>query len=68
MLSLLGIVFQFVVTANDPSWSCEVTHREPNIRGTFYLYCSKTSPEGIELVQVGRFISDERAAKEASQP
>jgi hypothetical protein len=67
MFSLLSLVFQFAVTASDPSWSCEVTHRDPTIRGTFYLYCSKTSPEGIELVQVGRFISDQRTAK-ASQP
>lgn len=66
MLSLLGIVFQFLVTATDPSWSCELTHRDPGIAGTYYFYCAQTTPDGIELVQVGRFISDARA--KARQP
>ena len=63
MLHLISIVFHFVATASDPSWLCKLTHRDPNVAGTFYLYCSKMTPDGIELVQVGRFISDEKAAQ-----
>ena len=59
---LLSIIFQFLTTAADPTWSCEVTHREPDLAGTFYFYCSKMSPDGVEMIQVGRFISDKRAA------
>ena len=62
MLSLFSIIFQYVVTASDPSWSCELTHRDPGIAGTYYFYCSQMSPDGVELIQVGRFISDARAA------
>ena len=64
MLNLILIVFQFVVTAADPSWSCELTHRDPGVAGTYYCYCSQMTPDGIELIQVGRFISDARAGKE----
>lgn len=63
MLSLFSLVFQFIVTASDPHWACKVTHRDPGIRGTFYLYCAQMTSDGIELVQVGRFISDDRAHK-----
>jgi hypothetical protein len=66
MLSLFSLVFQFLVTASDSRWSCEVTHRDPSVRGTFYLYCARMTADGTELVQVGRFISDDRAHK-ASQ-
>ena len=66
MLSLISIVFQFVTTAADPSWSCELTHRDPGVAGTYYFYCSQMSPDGVELIQVGRFISDARAAKLAA--
>lgn len=59
---LLSIIFQFVTTAADPSWTCAVTHREPDVAGTFYFYCSQVSSDGVELIQVGRFISDARAA------
>ena len=63
MLSLLSIVLQFVVTASDPHWACEVAHRDPGTPGTYYLYCSQTTPDGIELVQVGRFVSDKSVSK-----
>ena len=66
MLSFLHIVLQFALTASDPHWACSVTHRDPNIAGTYYLYCSQTTPDGIELVQVGRFVSDAKIeAKES---
>jgi hypothetical protein len=62
MMTLISIVLQFVTTASDPSWSCKTTYRDPAIAGTYYFYCSKMSPDGVELIQVGRFISDARAA------
>ena len=63
MLTLISIVFQFALTAADPSWSCELTHRDPDVAGTYYFYCAQMTPDGIELIQVGRFISDARADK-----
>ena len=63
MLSILSTVFQFIVQASDPSWSCELTHRDPGIAGTYYLYCSQMAPDNVELITVGRFISDAKAAK-----
>jgi hypothetical protein len=63
---MLGIILQFLITASDPNWSCELTHRDPGIAGTYYLYCAQTTPDGIELVQVGHFISDARV--KAPQP
>jgi hypothetical protein len=65
MLSMINAVFQFVINASDPSWSCELTHREPYVAGTFYLYCSQMTPDGVEIATVGRFISDAKAAKVA---
>lgn len=61
MLTLISIIFQYAVTAADPSWACEVTHRDPGVAGTYYFYCSQMN-NGVELIQVGRFISDARAA------
>lgn len=61
MLTLISIVFQFVVTAANPSWSCVLTHRDPSVAGTYYFYCSQRTHGGIELIQVGRFISDVHA-------
>ena len=65
MLSILTAVFQFVVNASDPSYTCSLTHRDPGIAGTYYLYCSTMTPDGVELITVGRFISDAKAAKAA---
>ena len=67
MLHLISIFFHFVATASDPSWSCKLTHRDPDVAGTFYLYCSQMTPDGVELVQVGRFISDKKAAEQAAE-
>jgi hypothetical protein len=58
---VISIILQYLLTASDPSWSCELTHRDPGVAGTYYLYCAQTTPDGIELVQVGRFVSDARA-------
>lgn len=63
MLSFIATVFQFALSASDPSWSCELTHRDPDVAGTYYFYCSQMTPDGVELIQVGRFISDAKAAK-----
>lgn len=66
MLTFLSAVFQFLVQSTDPSWSCETTHRDPGVAGTYYLYCSQMSPDGVEIITVGRFISDKRAAQMAA--
>ena len=65
MLTLISIILQFVTTAANPSWTCELTHRDSGVAGTYYFYCAQMSHDGIELIQVGRFISDARAAKAA---
>lgn len=62
MLTLLHVMFQFVLTSSDPSWTCEVTHREPGLSGTFYMYCAKTI-DGAEMATVGRFIPDHKDAQ-----
>lgn len=63
MLTLLSAVFQFALQSTDPAWSCSLTHRDAYVQGTYYLYCSQMSTDGVELITVGRFISDEKAAK-----
>lgn len=63
MLSWISIVVQFALRAADPSWSCAVTHRDPGVAGTHYLYCTHTTPDGIELVEVGRFVPDAAKVK-----
>ena len=63
MLSFLSAFFHFAITASNPSWTCELTHRDPGVKGTFYLYCSQIAPDGVELVDVGHFVSDAKAAK-----
>lgn len=63
MMTLLSAFLQFTLHATDPQWSCELTHRDPGVAGTYYLYCSQMTPDGVELVDVGRFISDAKAAK-----
>lgn len=62
MLTLLSALFQFAVNLSDPSQTCSLTHREPYVAGTFYLYCSQMSPDGVEMITVGRFIPDDKAA------
>jgi hypothetical protein len=61
MLFFLSAFLHFVLTAANPQWSCELEHRDPGVAGTFYLYCSKMAPDGVELVDVGHFVSDEKA-------
>ena len=66
MTALLSAFFQFVLTAGNPHWSCELAHRDPAVRGTMYLYCAQAQPDGVELVSVGRFVPDApRASKTA---
>jgi len=62
MLALISAIFQFALQSTDPTWSCELTHRDPYVDGTYYLYCSQMTPDGVELITVGRFISDASAA------
>jgi len=63
MLSLISAIFQFAVNLTDPNQTCSLTHREPYVAGTFYLYCSQWTDDGVEMITVGRFISDEKAGK-----
>lgn len=62
MLSLLTSLFHFTLQASDPTWSCSLTHRDPNVAGTYYLYCARVE-DGVEMITVGRFIADAKAAK-----
>jgi hypothetical protein len=58
MITLLSAIFHFALIASDPSWSCALSHRDPGVAGTYYLYCSQVSPSGVELIDVGRFVPD----------
>jgi hypothetical protein len=58
MIAILNAVLQFALHVNDPSWKCEVSHRDPGVAGTYYLYCSQWTADGVELIDVGRFIPD----------
>lgn len=68
MMTLLSAFLQFTLHATDPQWSCELTHRDPGVAGTYYLYCSQMTSDGVELVDVGRFVSDKRAAVKKTAP
>lgn len=63
MITLLNVIFQFVVHASDPHWTCAIVHRDPGIAGTSYFYCLQIAPNGIEVVSVGKFVPDVRAGK-----
>ena len=58
MITLLSAIVHFALLASNPSWSCAPTHRDSGVAGTYYLYCSQVSPDGVELVDVGRFVPD----------
>lgn len=58
MLALFHIVLSFVVHASDPGWACKISHRDPGMPGTYYLYCSQTMPNGVEVISAGRFVPD----------
>lgn len=61
---LLKILIQFALTSANPSWTCELTHREPDVAATMYLYCSKTLPDGTEVASIGKYVPDaKRPAK-----
>ena len=61
MITLFSALLHFVLLANNPHWTCAVTHRDPDVAGTYYLYCEQTMPDGVELIDVGHFISDAKA-------
>jgi len=65
MLSIVTALFHFILNATDPHQACEIAHRDPGVAGTYYLYCSQKTPDGVELITVGRFVSD---AKAKAQP
>lgn len=58
LLSLLSTLIQFAIRTGDPQWSCELAHRDVIASGTYYLYCAKTLPSGVEIISVGHFIPD----------
>jgi hypothetical protein len=58
----ISILVQFALHASDPSWSCTLTHRDPGLPGTYYLYCTQTAPNGVEIISVGKYISDGKSA------
>lgn len=58
MLSLLKVLLQFALTASDPRATCELVHRDAGVAGTYYLYCSQTTPGGLDVISVGRFVPD----------
>jgi hypothetical protein len=60
MHALLSALLHFALTAGDPHWTCELAHRDPGVRGTMYLYCAQTAPDGVEIATVGRFVPDAR--------
>lgn len=62
MLTLFYVFLQFVFTASDPHWACELTHRDPGVAGTYYLYCSQMNPDGVELITVGKFVPNAKRA------
>jgi hypothetical protein len=70
LVKWFSIVFQFVTQASDPNWACSVVHRDPGLPGTYYLYCAEMSPDdpNVELITVGKFVSDPKPASEDVQP
>jgi hypothetical protein len=56
--SWISIVVQFALQASDPSWSCALTHRDPGVLGTYYLYCTQLEQDGVEFSTVGAFVPD----------
>ena len=67
MITLLFAFLHFVLYASDPSWKCEITHRDPNVAGTYYLYCAQMSPDGVEMIDVGATSSPTREGREAGE-
>ena len=62
-MSILIAALHFAILATDPHWTCAVTHRDPGVAGTYYLYCSQVAPDGVEMIDVGHFVSDARAQR-----
>lgn len=63
LLAFMHAFLHFTVLAANPSWHCAVTHRDPGVAGTYYLYCAKAPTDGVELIDVGRFVPDARSAQ-----
>ena len=64
----ISIVVQFTLRASDPSWSCELTHRDPGVPATYYLYCSQMMPDGVEIISVGAFVPDAKQSATKAAP
>jgi hypothetical protein len=60
LVKWISIVFQFLTQASDPNWACSVSHRDPGLPGTYYLYCAQMTPDNVELNTVGKFVPDHK--------
>ncbi len=65
MITLLSALFHFALYASDPQWACSISHRDPGVAGTYYLYCSQMTADGIEMIDVGHFVPDVPRAHKA---
>jgi hypothetical protein len=63
----LKVLFQFALTASNPQWTCELTHRDPGVPATFYLYCSETTQDGLEIISVGKYVPDVAPTSKSSR-
>ena len=66
MITFLKIVLQFALHTHDPHWTCEITHRDPGLPATFYLYCAQVLPDGLELISVGKYVPDVTPVRRAA--
>ena len=61
IFTFLKAVFLFTLHASDPHWTCEVAHRDPGVPATMLLYCAQTTPDGIEIISIGAYVTDPHA-------
>lgn len=62
MIALLHALLHFALHFGDPSWACDLVHRDPGVAGTYVLYCEQTVEDtvSVSIVEVGKFIHDVR--------
>jgi hypothetical protein len=56
MLSIFKTLLQLVLATGIPHTTCMPVHHDTGIGGTYYLYCSRITPDGTELISVGLFV------------
>lgn len=67
MITFLRVMFQFALNVSNPQWTCELAHRDPGAHATMLLYCTETTPDGIEIISVGKYVPDAAPAIESSR-